>query len=322
MLTDMKIFNTQLQKAIVMKADQKTVAFNEASGGALLLVNSKMSGDFREEAVWNDVSSALRDVDGYAAQAVEAATSLTQSQINSVKTMKAIGPIQWEPAQLAWIDKDAGEALRVISESLSTAIVQDQLNKAVGVLVAAMANNAAAVNDVTAGAGLLGAVTQSSLNATHALFGDSSASLTAHVMTGGTAHRLLGQAIADKVIYTVGRVNVIDFLGRVTIVTDSPALVAGTDKERVLCLSSGAIAIESNDDFVQNIVTSNGSTRLETTYQAEYTENVRVSGYSWDMAAGGKSPVKADLETGSNWVPHGTLKSSAGVLLIGDPTKG
>lgn len=317
-LVDMKVFNTQLQTAIIKKLNQKTDLFTQNSG--IALVNEAMMGDFKEEAIWNNVSQALRDVDAYAAQAAVTAIGLSQDQINSVKTMKGFGPILWEPTQLTWIGKNPGEALSVISESLSMAVMQDQVNKAIGVLVAALGNAASATLDVSALVGDLGAVTQLTLNKSHALFGDSSMNLMSQVMTGSTAHKLYGQALNNGAqLFSEGTVRIIDILGKRTIVTDSPALTAGT-KERVLSLTPNACVVASNNDFRSLIVEGTGKTRLETTYQAEYTENVSVKGYSWNVAV--KSPVKAQLETGTNWTLTLPLKQSAGVVLIADPAKG
>ncbi|MDB4352467.1 major capsid protein [Porticoccaceae bacterium] len=317
-LLDMKVFNTQLQTAIIKKLTQKTDLFTTASG--IALINEAMMGDFKEEAIWNNVSDALRDVDANAAQATVTATGLSQDQINDVKTMKAFGPITWEPNQLSWIGKNPGEALSVISESLSMAVMQDQVNKAIGVLVAAISNQAGAFLDVSADAGVLGAVSQINLNKSHALFSDASQNLTTQIMFGTTAHKLIGQALDNgDVLFREGTVRVIDILGKRTVITDSPALTAGA-KERVLTLQPMAATIASNNDFRSSIVEGTGKTRLETTYQAEYTENVSVKGYSWNTAV--KSPVKAQLETGTNWTLIMPLKESAGVLLIGDPAKG
>ena len=311
-LPDMKVFNTQLQTAIIKKLTQKADLFTTASG--IALVNEAMMGDFKEEAIWNNVSQALRDVDAYAAQAAVTAIGLSQDQ------MKAFGPLTWEPNQLSWIGKNPGEALSVISESLSMAVMQDQVNKAIGVLVAALSNEATAVLDVSALTGILGAVSQNTLNDAHAKYGDASMNLTTQIMTGATAHKLIGQALDNgQELFREGTVRVIDILGKRTVVTDSPELIAGT-KERVLCLLPMAATIASNNDFRSAIVEGTGKSRLETTYQAEYTENVSVLGYSWNSAV--KSPVKAQLETGANWTLKMPLKESAGVLLIADPAKG
>jgi hypothetical protein len=315
-----KVFNTQLQTAIVKKLNQKANLFNVASDSALALINDEMMGDFKEEAVWENVSNGLRDVNAYAAQAAVTAIGLSQSQINSVKTMKGFGPILWEPNQLSWIGKNPGEAMSVISESLAMAVMQDQINKAIGCLVAAFGNATGANLDVSAETGDLGAVTQSTLNKSHALFGDSSANLSVQVMTGATSHKLIGQGLNNGAqLFSEGTVRVIDILGKKSIITDSPALVAG-GKERVLTLAPMAAVISSNNDFRSSIVEGTGQTRLDTTYQAEYTENVSLKGYSWNTAV--KSPVKAQLETGVNWTLELPLKQSAGVMLVGDPAKG
>lgn len=317
-LLNMKVFNDQLQTAIIKKLTQKTDLFTAASG--IALVNEAMMGDFKEEAIWNNVSDALRDVDAYAAQAVVTATGLSQDQINDVKTMKAFGPLTWEPNQLTWIGKNPGEALSVISESLSMAVMQDQVNKAIGVLVAALGNESGANLDVSALVGILGAVSQNTLNDTHALFSDASQNLTTQIMFGTTSHKLIGQALDNgQELFREGTVRVIDILGKRTVITDSPALMAG-GLERVLSLTPMAATIASNNDFRSAIVEGTGKTRLETTYQAEYTENVSVKGYSWNTAV--KSPVKAQLETGTNWSLVMPLKESAGVMLIADPAKG
>ncbi len=314
----MKVFNDQLQTAIIKKLNQKSDLFSQASG--IALVNEAMMGDFKEEAIWNNVTSALRDVDAYAAQEAVAAIGLSQDQMNSVKTMKGFGPITWEPTQLTWINKNPGEALSVISESLSMAVLHDQINKAIGVLVAAIGNNAAATEDVFSATGALGGVSQQNLNNAHAKYGDASHMLTSQIMTGATSHKLIGQALANGAqLFSEGTVRVIDILGKRTVITDSPALTAG-GKERVLSLVPQAATIASNGDFRSSIVEGVGQTRLETTYQAEYTENVSVKGYSWNTAI--KSPVKAQLETGTNWTLINDLKESAGVLLIADPAKG
>ena len=319
-LPDMKVFNSQLQTAVIIKLSQKTDLFNAQSGGALALVNESAMGDFKEEAIWNNVSAALRDVDAYAVNAVASSTGLSQDQINTVKTMKAFGPITWEPNQLSWIGKNPGEALSVISDSLSMAVMLDQINKAIGVAVAAISNVAGATLDVSALADDAGAVTQLTLNRSHALYGDASTQLGVQVMTGATSHKLYGQALNNGAqLFSEGTVRVIDILGKRSIITDCPALTAGA-KERVLSLGANAVTIASNDDFRSEILPVPGKDRLETIYQAEYTENVGVKGYAWNTSV--KSPVKAELETGSNWTIVLPLKQTAGVILIADPAKG
>lgn len=316
-LPDMQVFNTQLQSATVTKLEQQSDKFNAASNNSLMLVNAGNMGDYTQTSFWNNVSSAIRAVDAYAANASASATALTQSIINTVKTMNAFGPVEWEPNQITWIQKNPEEALSVISQSLADAMMQNQLNKAIGSLVAAISNVASATNDISGSAG----VSQGALNNTHAKFGDSSQMLTTQIMDGTRYHNLIGDAIANTgQLFVAGNIQVVDILGKRTIVTDSPDLYeAGTpNKAKILCLTSGACMIEPNGDFTSNIETTNGQTRLERTFQAEWTENVGIKGYSWDTANGGKSPTDAELRTGSNWDIELGLKQTAGAILIAD----
>ena len=119
--------------------------------------------------------------------------------------------------------------------------------------------------------------------------------------------------------------RVIDIQGKVTIVTDAPALYkAGSpNKDYVLGLTAGAAAVSNaSDNLITNIETNNGKERIEATYQADYTYNLALKGYAWDMSAGGKSPTDAKLATGTNWDKVvASIKDTAGVLLIGDATK-
>lgn len=322
MLTDMKVFNDQLKSAIVERLTQNSNAFNAASGGAILLQNAGNMGDFSQTSFWNNVASAIRDVDAYAAQAAVTPTALTQGIFSTVKAMKAFGPIKWEPNQITWIQTNPAEALRVISQSLSEAMLQAQLNRAIGVLRAALSNVANLTNDVSATAG----VSQATLNSTHAKFGDASQLLITQVMTGAVYHKLIGQAITNATqLFQAGNVTVVDILGKRSVVTDCPALrVAGTpNKNYVLCLTAGAVKVEPNGDFKSVIddTAGVGQSRLETMYQSEWTENVGVKGFTWDETNGGKSPITAELETGTNWDKVWADKNCAGVVLIGDEAK-
>ena len=49
---------------------------------------------------------------------------------------------------------------------------------------------------------------------------------------------------------------------------------------------------------------------------------MKMLGYSWDVANGGKSPTDAEIATGTNWDLYVTdVKNSAGVITIGDEAK-
>ena len=322
-LSDMKVFNEYLKSTTVETLAQDVEKFNAASAGAIQLTTQGIDGDFLQESFWAGLHGAQRRDDRYASNGNQSATALAQKQYDAVKVAGGFGPILWEPSQLSWIQKSPEEALEVISRNLSEAIIADQLNSVIAALVAAISNQAAATNDVSASAG----ITYSAINAAHAKFGDASARLVAQVMNGTTFHDLIGQNLTnDQQLFRAGDVTIVDILGKAVIVTDSPALYsaavatpAAPAKQRVLSLANGAGMVMDGSDLVTNIETANGKERIETTFQADYTFGLAMKGYTWDVTNGGKSPTDAELATGSNWdLVANSIKASAGVITIGD----
>jgi len=325
-LSDMKVFNEYLKNATIETLAQDVEKFNAASAGAIRLTTQGIDGDFLQESFWAGLHGAQRRVDRYAANGAQSATALSQKQYDAVKVAGGFGPILWEPSQLSWIQKSPEEALEVISRNLSEAIVADQLNTVIAALVAAISNQAAATNDVSATAG----VTYAAINAAHAKFGDASGRLVAQVMNGVTFHDLIGKNLTNaQQLFRAGDVTIVDILGKAVIVTDSPALYsaavatpAAPAKQRVLSLADGAGMVMDGSDLITNIETSNGKGRIETTFQADYSFGLALRGYTWDTANGGKSPTDAELATGSNWeLVANSVKASAGVITIGDAAK-
>ncbi len=281
-------------------------AFNAASNGTIILSNAGNMGDFLEWSYFKNLGNAIRDQNIYSANGNVSSTPLTQGQINTVKCHTGFGPILFEPKQFTLIQENPDQALVVISTSLAQAMLQDQLNKA---LYAATA----AIGEVTelnrAGA----SISQVELNQTHALFGDRSMELTAQIMTAASYHQLIDNALVNaNELFSEGTVTVVDILGKRSIVTDSPALVDGAN-QKVLCLGPNAVTVEPNGDFDSNIETNNGKERLERTYQSEWSDNIGVKGYAWDITV--KSPDTAAIGTGANWSKEWEDKNTAGTLL-------
>ena len=251
-LSDMKVFNEYLKTATIETLAQDVAKFNAASAGAIQLTTQSIDGDFLQESFWAGIHGAQRRVDRYAANSAQSATALSQKQYDTVKIAGGFGPILWEPGQLSWVQKSPEEALEVISRNLSEAIMADQLNTAIAALVAAIANQAGATNDVSATAG----ITYSAINSAHAKFGDASARIVAQVMTGAMYHKLIGQNLANaEKLFNFSGVTIVDILGKPVIITDAPALfAAGTpDKQKVLSLVSGAAVVSDGSDLITNI---------------------------------------------------------------------
>lgn len=317
-LSNMKVFNREVQTATIETLAQMVDKFNAASGGAIVLTQQGFEGDYRYENFWQGVHSAQRRVDRYAANSAASSTTLAQLQEIGVKVAGGFGPILWEPGQLTWVQKSPGEAAEVISRNLAEAILKDQLNTAIAAAVAAIeAQGSTTTYD--AGTSVL---SYRHINRAHAKFGDHSQLLIADVMDGTTYHNLVDANLANaEQLFVAGNVRVVDILGRRVVVTDAPALRESpsttTNDAKILSLVAGGATVYDGSDLITNIDTVNGKLRIETTMQADYTFGLALKGYQWDTANGGKSPTDAELATGSNWDKVATsIKHTAGVLTL------
>lgn len=325
-LSQMQVFNQYVMPATIETLAQMVEKFNAASGGAIRLTTEGFDGDFLQESFYQSLHSAQRRVDRYASNGAASATDLTQQKHSAVKIAGGFGPVRFEPAQMTWLSKPTAEGVEVISRNVAEALMRDQLNTAIAALVAAIANQGAdAVVDVSGG-GSPKRVDYLAVNDSHAKFGDHSSLLVAQVMDGVAYHNFIGLNLANaNTLFDAGRVRVVDILGRVSVVTDAPALYsaqtttpAAPAKRRILSLTAGAATVTDSRDVVSNIETSNGKERIETTLQIDYSFGLGLRGYTWDEANGGKSPSDAELATGTNWDRSaGSVKHTAGVLAVG-----
>lgn len=320
-LSNMQVFDKYYQPAIIETLAYMVDKFNGASAGAIRLTTEGFEGDFIQNSFYSALHSAQRRVDRYASNGSASATSLAQVKDSGVKIAGGFGPILFEPSQLGWLQKPTSEAIAAISQNFAEAMLKDQLYSAIAALVAAIANQSTAKNDVSATAG----ISYGAINDAHAKFGDHSGNIVANVMTGSVYHKLIGLNLTNaQNLFQMNNVTVVDILGKSVIVTDAPALyVTGTpNKQYVLGLVDSAAMVYDGGDIVTNIQTSNGKERIETTFQADYTFGLALKGYTWDTANGGKSPTDAEIATGSNWDKTATdIKHTAGVVAIGDAAK-
>ena len=317
-LANMQVYDTEIYTTTIELLGQKLEAFNAASGGAIVLNTNAYRGNYSKEAFFQSISGAQRRVDRNAAIGAQASTQLSQGEFVGVKVAGGFGPVTFEPGQMSYLMENPAAAIMVIAEGFSDALLADQLNTAVGCGVAAVENIAALVNDVSASAGL----SQQALNKGHYKFGDMSGMLVCDVMHSSGSESLTDKALANgEQLFVSSNVTVISILGKIMVVSDIPALyVAGTpNKTKVLSITAGGIVVSNSGDIITNMDTTNGQTRIETTWQADYTFGLSLKGYAWDVTNGGASPLDAELFTGTNWdIAVTSTKHSLGTLTVAD----
>lgn len=315
-LSDMKVFNDFLYSAATETIRQQIELFNTASGNALTLQTAGNVGDFAHEVTYGAIANLMRRRNAYGSGSVST-QSLGQLDHVAVKIAGGTAPVLFEPQQFAWIQRNPEEAGVVIGEQVARGVIADEVNTAILALQAALSGNAAVVHDATAGTLDLGA-----LNKGAAKFGDRAMDLVAWIIHSKPMHDLFDSALTNSnTLFEFGSVRIMqDGFGRRFVMTDSPALYeadgveVGTDAYHTIGLTAGAATVEDNDDYYGTIEEKTGNENIQRVFQAEYTFNLGLKGYSWDTAV--KSPTDAALGTAGNWTKIATdNKSTAGVLV-------
>ncbi len=315
-LSDLAVFSEFTYEAFTEVLAQQVDLFNEASGGTILLRSAAHEGDFSDVAFWAKISGLVRRRNAYGSGAV-AEKNLEHLIDTMVKVAAGTPPVRIDPSQFEWIQRNQEEGGAVYGQQLAKDTLADMLNTALLVYVAALTGEADVYEDLS------GADTAfTTLLTGAAQFGDASNNIAGWAMHSKSMFDIFGTALANSEgLFTFGTVNVRqDGFGRPFIVTDSPSLINVTpdpDKHYIAGMVRGALVVDMNGDFVQNIETSNGDENIIRTIQSEWSYNVGVKGYSWDKATGGKSPNDAALGTANNWDRVATShKDTAGVLLL------
>jgi len=313
-LSDMRVFNEFYMSAAVDRLEQKLGVFNEASRGAIRLTTQGFIGDFMDASFFANLAGTQSRVDRYATNDPVAPIDLTEEKTRSVKIAGRFGPIRFEPSQFTWLQRPDSEGAAAFAEKFSDAVIKDMVNTSIASLVAAINNNPLARFDAGTNP-----ITFSALNDAQALFGDASENILVFVMTGKTAHKLIGQNIQNaSQLFVAGNVRIIDILGTLVIRTDAPALFqTGTPShDFVLGLTDGASTItDAASDLQSATSTLPGKQRIETIMQTDYSFGLTLKGYKW---GGGASPNAAQLGTGTNWPQIiADVKNTAGVIAVG-----
>lgn len=316
---DFKIFDDVLQTRNQERVAQVVNAFNQASGGAILLAQEGKTGDYAYE-------SFFKAVDGVGRRDPNSTSALTDIRLSgeeniTVKLHRTYTKNMLVSALMNMFPNASPEEISFyLGENYADEKLKDMLNRVLIAGVAALTGETTNKLDITNET--TKTVNHASLVKSMAKLGDKGTEISALVMHSKPYYDLMGNAISDK-IYDVGS-NVIysgsvATFGRPVIVTDSPALIneASTDTYNTLLLTPGALKadVSTNEVIFGELVS--GLANLLYRQQNEYTYNVGVKGFKWDTSNGGANPTDANLGTSGNWDKSATShKDLAGVVLI------
>lgn len=307
------VINRLIYGAYWQLLSYNTALFNEKSmGGLRLSAGAPIMGDYEKMSFFDRLSGLVRDRD-ITSDAAVTAIDFSMSNISRVKYAKGTPPVRLDDHRWQWIMKSPEEASAILAKQLAEETLADNLAMAVNALIAANTNLGATVTyDGTAGTTSLAGLTNAAQ-----LWGDRASQIKCWLMHSKSFTDLNLAALTNSnTLFKFGDVAIVaDQLGRPFIVSDLASLVytsTGT-KYHVLGLGDGAATIESGNDFLTSVVTTNGGENIARTFQAQWTNNLALKGYTWNTAV--VHPTTAQLGTGTNWTKKATSVKDLGAIL-------
>ena len=318
-LSDLAVYSEYAYASMTEVLRQRIDLFNAATSGAITLRSAAHQGDFSDVAFFAKISGLVRRRNSYGSGSV-GEKKLAHLVDTMVKVAAGTPPVRLDPGQFKWIQQNPEVAGAALGQQLAVDTMADMLNVGLGASYAALSAQTAVVYDATGNPLPENTLSFGNLNNGQAKFGDQASTISAWVMHSKPMFDLYGKNLSNaERLFNYGNINVMrDPFGKLLVMTDSQNLViTGTPNNyAVLGLVPGAVIIDQNNDYTANEEAKNGDENIIRTFQAEWSYNVGVRGFSWDKTNGGKSPNDAALLTSTNWDKYATShKDLAGVVV-------
>jgi len=319
-LTDLVVYQDELQAGMFESIVQNIDAFNAASLNSIRLVRQDLRGEYNKESFFQPITGLVsrRDLTSVAA---ETDLPMTQDEIIGVKISRKIGPATHAIGALQHVSSDQREMSYVLGQMIGKEKAKDILNTSIKGVEAAIEGQTALVYDATGES----TTTLTHLHLINGLkkFGDQAQRIVCWVMHSKPYYDLMAQSVSDKITNVADLVihgAEIGSLNRPIVVTDSPALMdddsAGGNYSVLGLVADGVVATESEDEtFIAEVVS--GLAQLSFRIQGEYAFNLNCKGFKWDTSGGGANPTDASIATTSNWDKAATEdKDLAGIRIL------
>ena len=326
-LSDLAVYSEYAYETMTETVAQNVLLFNEASNGAMLLRSAAHVGDYSDMIMWAKVNGTVRRRNAYGTASITT-KHLTNLIDTMVKVAAGTYTLEMNPSQFTWIQQNPKIAGVIYGRQLAGDVLQDMVNTAIGALTGALVNFGTGVYDTSTATDNADTrypvntamISPIALTAGAQLFGDRAAAIACWIMHSKPAGDLYNNALLNhERLFSYSTVNVNqDPFGRRYIVSDIPALViTGTpNKYYTLGLTPAAVMVDQNDDYYANEDARNGNENITITFQAEWTYNLGIKGFTWNKGSGGHSPNDAALFLGTNWTETATsLKDTAGIVV-------
>ena len=313
------IYPELVHGGLVETLQQNTDAFNAASRNTIRLVTRDRLGDFSQESFFKNITNLVerRQVDSSPANPAVTPKEMPKDEFISVKLNRRIGPVDQTLDSFRKIGQspDFEVISFTLGEQVAKAVQVDWLDTGLESVVAALLAQAGVAIGPSP---QLGTIETTDLVDALALFGDKASAISMWVMHSKVYYDLVKEQINLNVDglsnFNVASATPVT-LNRPVLVTDSAALVNGSDYY-TLGLTENAVVLEESEDTLIHTDVITGKENIVTRMQGEYAFNAGVKGFKWDVANGGVNPDSTALGTGTNWDKAVTFdKDLAGVVL-------
>lgn len=333
--TDFVLDDGYFHTGVVEGATQQIGIFNEASNGAIQLIDKRLGGHYNHTLGYKQVEDAWsrRDITSAAAIASADTKKLVDfDQIGVKFNAKMYMRHTLDGFQKNFdpdMKGDYAAVSRRIGQFTSFGRLKQQANQALKCVRAALTNASATENAHSATvstANFNGKLNSGDLISGLAKMGDASARVVCWVMHSKAFFDLVKNQVLDKVtgisdfaLYAAAPVT----LNKPVLVTDSDGLYAtigsgstAYTEYYTLGLVEGAVSVTNSELERMVVQPITGGENLVLDMQGEGAHNLEVKGAKWDVGNGGLNPTEANLATKTNWDPSGVhYKNRAGCLI-------
>ena len=329
--TNFVIDNPYIYTGYTEMLTQFSNAFNGQSNGALVLTAESIRGESSSSSYFQNINGLIRDRNPSSNADVDDKV-IPMGTIVTVKVDRGVGPVAhtYDSFRKIGVVGNLPSSHNTSGINLMDYIVGQQTAKAVQVEKINMLL-LALVTSLRGVAGLRVDDLAASLDNKHLVSGLSKmgdaagTNVRIWIMHSQAYFKLIQNQIDSGVDSITGFVMTNGSpitLNRPVLVIDSPSLVVpngvspGVDSYITLGLGAGAAQAIDSEDMMLASQLITGKQNLSIRLQGEYSYNLGVRGFTYDLASGGVSPSATAIGTTANWdKAYADIKDLGGVVI-------
>lgn len=291
-------------------------AFNAQSAGAITLTSSNKRGEVETETFFQNISGLIQRRDPASVADVED-KNVPMAELNMIKLDRRVGPVAQTYDSFRKIGvvgstpdshNESGIDLLdfIIGQQTAKGVQVEMINTIMKALVTSLRKTAGVkYTDVTSKLKTVPMVRGL------AKMGDAAGNnVRVWVMHSKTFYDLVEDQVTANIdgVTSFAMANASPItLNRPVLIIDSPSLVipngggAGVPSYITLGLGGGAAMVEDTEDMMLATQMITGKDNLAVRIQGEYSYNIGIRGFSYNVSSGGVNPNDTAVGTAANW---------------------